>query len=225
MPLNYTEGDFLDFLKSKKYHLWDLGNKVLYNLCKEHPLHVKPDVVAAKIWLIGRAYAASIERRKNKKNETNDQFYEKVVNAIIKFNNQEELDKKIKELNSTQLNEDMIKQILIAHKKLLEVLKKLTELNKRSFVSKYLHFHCDKVPLYDSQANGAINALSKEHKTEVNKIKNNLNKDRGKNDYDEDYLNFCSRYLFWYRKFNSEIKFEKISARHIDDYLLYLANN
>lgn len=151
--------------------------------------------IIAKTWLIGRSYAASIERRKNKKNETTDQFYEDAANAIIKFNKREKLDKKIKELKGTPLNEEMIKQLLIVHKELMEVLRKLTELNKRSFVSKYLHFHCDKVPLYDSRAKEAINSLSKDNKPEIDKIKENLKKELGKNNYNGEYLDFCSKYL------------------------------
>ena len=59
---------------------WDLGNQVLYDLCKKHPEHTRPDEILAKIWLIGRAYSASIERRRNKgEGLVGDAFYESVV--------------------------------------------------------------------------------------------------------------------------------------------------
>ena len=45
---------------------WDFGNGILYEMCKEYPKHEKEDVIVGKIWLIGRSYAAAIERRKNK---------------------------------------------------------------------------------------------------------------------------------------------------------------
>ena len=44
---------------------WDLGNEVLYSLCHDYPKHDRGDAIIAKIWLIGRSYAAAIERRKN----------------------------------------------------------------------------------------------------------------------------------------------------------------
>ena len=52
--------------KAKAPSPWNVGNKVLYDLCRERPLHTDTQAVLAKIWLIGRAYAAAIERRKNK---------------------------------------------------------------------------------------------------------------------------------------------------------------
>jgi len=43
----------------------DVGNKTLYALCEEYPLYDNPckDALSGQIWLIGRAYAASPERR------------------------------------------------------------------------------------------------------------------------------------------------------------------
>src|SRR5205823_3759575 len=43
---------------------WDFGNGILYALCQNHPQHINADEVIAKIWLIGRSYAAAIERRR-----------------------------------------------------------------------------------------------------------------------------------------------------------------
>jgi hypothetical protein len=31
-------------------------------MCREEPLHSNPEIVSGKIWLIGRAYAAAVER-------------------------------------------------------------------------------------------------------------------------------------------------------------------
>ena len=47
----------------KKNRVWDLGNKVLYDLCSSYPYHKTDEEIIAKIWLIGRSYAAAIERR------------------------------------------------------------------------------------------------------------------------------------------------------------------
>jgi len=47
--------------------VWDLGNRILYDMCQSYPGHSKDDEIVAKIWLIGRSYAASIERRRNAK--------------------------------------------------------------------------------------------------------------------------------------------------------------
>ena len=50
--------------KCKLDNEWSLGNSVLYDLCKTYPTHKDKKSIVAKIWLIGRAYAAAIERRK-----------------------------------------------------------------------------------------------------------------------------------------------------------------
>ena len=45
---------------------WAYANSILYEMCSKTPLHNDADVIVGKIWLIGRSYAAAIERRKNK---------------------------------------------------------------------------------------------------------------------------------------------------------------
>jgi hypothetical protein len=44
--------------------VWDLGNDILYEMCEKYPGHDEDNEIIAKIWLIGRSYAAAIERRK-----------------------------------------------------------------------------------------------------------------------------------------------------------------
>jgi hypothetical protein len=36
---------------------WDFTNKVLYDLCQQHPTHTRQDVVLAKMLIIGRVHA------------------------------------------------------------------------------------------------------------------------------------------------------------------------
>ncbi|MFO0905737.1 MAG: hypothetical protein U0939_22205 [Pirellulales bacterium] len=53
----------------------DLGNQVLYDLRRQYAGHTDEQAVIAKIWLIGRTYAAAIERRRTKSELTGDRFY------------------------------------------------------------------------------------------------------------------------------------------------------
>src|SRR5687767_7102967 len=55
--------------------LWDVGNRVLYDLCRQYPRHDQVDQIVAKIWLIGRAYSVAIERRREKTEFLGDAFY------------------------------------------------------------------------------------------------------------------------------------------------------
>lgn len=71
-------------MKNKKYP-WGWGNEVLYRMCKGNPLHDDEDVIAGKIWLIGRAYAAAIERQAGKNLVKGEDFlHEKVAPMIRK---------------------------------------------------------------------------------------------------------------------------------------------
>jgi hypothetical protein len=64
MTIQITQDD-VDYALAPS--IWDLGNQVLYSLCQDHPGHDHGDAIVAKVWLIGRSYAAAIERRKNAK--------------------------------------------------------------------------------------------------------------------------------------------------------------
>ncbi len=43
-----------------------VGNGILYDMCKKYPRHNNESEIIAKIWIIGRSYAASIERNRNR---------------------------------------------------------------------------------------------------------------------------------------------------------------
>jgi hypothetical protein len=64
--------------------VWDLGNEVLYKLCDDHPGHTANNAIIAKVWLIGRSYAAAIERRREKGEFSGDEFYVKHVAPCIR---------------------------------------------------------------------------------------------------------------------------------------------
>jgi len=145
--------------------VWDLGNETLYSLCRDNFDHQKIENVLAKVWLIGRSYAAAIERRKNAE-EPNDVFYTGKVYEGFKAS---ELDSKLAELkclsqgvsNICELDStDVTMKALSLHACLTQLTKEMTLLEKRSFCSKYLHFHLPSLFfIYDSRAVSAINQL------------------------------------------------------------------
>jgi len=51
-------------LNAQKGDGWKFGNDILYKLCQDFPKHDTSSQIVGKIWLIGRSYAAAIERRK-----------------------------------------------------------------------------------------------------------------------------------------------------------------
>jgi len=133
---------------------WSFGNEILYEMCRKHPEHNKADIIVGKVWLIGRSYAAAIERRKNV-NETNsgDDFYFNVV-APKMLEVGEELDERINGLKKYNvITIDNLKEILDTHLFLTNIFADISGHRNRSLASKYLHFHVPNMfYIFDSRA-------------------------------------------------------------------------
>ena len=118
----------------------------------------KNKIFASKIWLIGRSYAAAIERTKTGKslNTIIDDFWTELEPG------QQWLDESLQALNQTPIDDMKGKLDIIfkIHNEFTEIMKKTTNLEKRSLSSKYLHFHCPNAFfIYDSRARKSINKL------------------------------------------------------------------
>lgn len=139
---------------------WFLFDKVLYDLCQQYPRHDNEHKVVAKIAMIGRAYSASVERRKNAEKTSEHDFYYGYVAPLIVDS---DLDKRLDALRQYKTpTMENLPEILATHLYLQELLKKATEMDKRSFVSKYLHFHCPNLfYIFDSYSDRAINGIVK----------------------------------------------------------------
>lgn len=138
---------------------WDYGNKVLYDLCQSAFDHKDPAKVIAKVWLIGRAYAAAIERRKGKSEYANEDFYVNVVAPKIVAS---DIDKWLDELKQyTRIDENSFRAVLDTHEKVIRLFNDISGLDKRSLASKYLHFHLPHLfYIYDARAVKAISYFS-----------------------------------------------------------------
>ena len=118
-------------------NFWDWGNGILYRMCCEWPAHTRADVVAGKMWLIGRAYTASIERGAGTGGES-ENFYKNVALKITKC----DLDSWFKSVSDIRrIDNTNLDRILAVHHDFMNILNHLTKMNRRSFASKYLHFH------------------------------------------------------------------------------------
>lgn len=137
---------------------WHFANKVLYDLCRDHPKHVDKHIVIAKVLLIGRAYAAAIERRKTKQDGSDD-FYLKTVGPQICNSKIDTWIESTYEYSNPSVHSTP--SVLTAHNNLTTLFKKISGLEKRSLASKYLHFHRPELFfIYDSRAEVAMRELS-----------------------------------------------------------------
>lgn len=136
---------------------WNFGNQILYDLCRTNPDHRLDDVIIGKIWLIGRSYAAAIERRRNSKSALGDSFYETEVALTIR---RSKIDKWFRAIRTADQNDLMLH--LETHARVMGLFTKISGLEKRSLASKYLHFHFpERFYIYDSRAYRAISELTK----------------------------------------------------------------
>jgi len=138
---------------------WSLGNRILYDLCKKHPRHDQKDEILAKIWLIGRAYSASIERRSPQRGRPKgDRFYTYVVVPKIM---RSKIDKYLDEIKKLRpMSERSNQKALQAHKYLTMIFKEISQRDKRSLASKYLHFHLpNHFFIYDNRAKSGLRMI------------------------------------------------------------------
>ena len=187
---------------------WKFGNDILYKLCHDQPKHNDDSVIIAKIWLIGRSYAAAVERRKRKNESSSppgDRFYEQCVAPVLK---DDQLDQKIDDLRQYISIEDAREPILELHNYLVTKLFEITHDHKRSLASKYLHFHLPSLFfIYDYNASWILNKLLPRHRTS-RKVQEN---------YDYEYQPFFLKMLDLRDKIHRDPKFGQIlSPRELD---------
>jgi hypothetical protein len=196
---------------------WDLGNKVLYDLCANNFTHDDDEKIIAKVWLIGRSYAAAIERRKNKKesDQINDNFY---TDTVVNYFKNSRIDTHLSYLSNATIIENKIPTILKTHRYLMDIVNKITDLDKRSFCSKYLHFHLPKLYfMYDSRAVYAIQQFIKKLPIQMTELidLDTVDKEYGKF--------FCKCYIL-----QQEILQETgtlLAPRQLDNLLIAVAND
>jgi len=204
--------------KCKQTNEWTLSNDILYKMCRDNFKHDEVGEILAKVIIIGRTYAAAIERRKNK-NETKgsgDDFYIKTVAPTFKKSN---LDKRLLKLKTIkQLTADNIQQILEVHHYLTTKLFAITKLNKRSFCSKYLHFHLpDLFFIYDSRVVTALRNYSSKVPDQFQTLTKQKN-------VDEEYAKFFCKCF----EMKNTIEMQNnitLTNRQLDNLLIAVSNN
>jgi len=204
--------------------LGEVGNGILYEMCRKYPYHKSAPEIIAKVWLIGRSYAVSIERSKRRKErkdagQVSDDFYsDTVAPSFLKRDFDEILNNA---RNISVLIEDNLILILKIHKEAVDfIAKEITGDNKRSFVSKYLHFHFPALFfIYDSRVSGVMDDTFKEIGGTTKDVKR-MRKSLG--DYDRAYADFFIK-CFCFFRFCKENDVP-LNLRQVDSFLIRRAN-
>ena len=192
---------------------YDVLNDVLYKLCEKYPRHTDIEDVVAKVWLIGRAYAATIERRRNKSDENDDFYVKKVGPSII----DSKIDSWIATCPSEGPNEDSLTTMLEVHNHVTQLFCEINGSRLRSLASKYLHFH---VPafffIYDERVRMGMAS------PEIRDIVKHVG--RGRSPQDAPYRKFATKCLALQEYIASENGVQ-LTPRQVDNFLLYIHAN
>lgn len=217
--LNYQMEKVLTKNQLKKYleqskkmgELWHVSNNVLYEMCKKYPSNKNTADVVAKIFLIGRSYAASIERTKN------DNVYEKKIPELVAKHGKD-IDSALLECNKSDLQ-----SVFSTYDLILNSFHEVSGKWNRSLASKYLHFHQpENFFLMDSRAKKGLSEVLKVY-TAVSSTKNAEKKLYSVSNESKEYVNFYLRCKMC--KQELENKFNcKLSTRDLDNLLLTIAD-
>lgn len=205
-------------IQCKATNHWQLSNDILYKLCSNHPKHIDAQEIVAKVLMIGRVYAVALERIKVKNQHFGDDFY---FNAIVPLFQNAGIDQKLEALQGQTLDQPGIFEMTLAlHAYLVERIGSLESeekyLKKRSFASKYLHFHYPELFfIYDSRAKDAMTQFNIRASSDTNEMIKS-------NGYDQEYTLFADKS----RQLKSKLSElgESLSHRQLDNLLVEIAN-
>ncbi len=130
---------------------WQNADAELYNLCRRRPSQRELPDVYAKVAIIGRVYQAGISRSSRAERDRESAVADGLITLA------EVIESGLADLADRQFNEATAWAIIQLHGQVSVGLLRYTgDRWLQSFVSKYLHFHCDLVPIYDSRAQASI---------------------------------------------------------------------
>lgn len=220
MLTGWSKSDLIDYKAAQRERLrvYSKADGILYDMCREWSDHKNIGIVQAKVRIIGRVYAAGLERKGER--DKLKGIYETI--AEIFHENRAWIDSEVKELNKFKtLSKSSYEGILSVHGNMVKLLRKETrsKLHFRSFVSKYLHFHSPIVPLFDSVASNTIN---RPDWYPWKRFKGHILVPMDKQ-YDPAYYKFFNQFLLYFRDLNKLS--QSPSVRSADWYLIWSAYN
>jgi hypothetical protein len=155
MPIKYFDRAVENY--QAKFQLLD---QLLYDLCQKHPDHTDRHSVYAKLWVIGRAYTTGIERAIRANGKMGGSLTALAEQMVSKGKQLNELFSELAEV-SQPLTEENAKQVIALHGRFIKIIGSVlrAKISPRSFASKYMHFHCNAVPIIDSVADAKLRTL------------------------------------------------------------------
>jgi len=177
---------------------WEPGRRSLYDLCAGTS-HDDLDATISKLWLIGRSHSAALER--THVGRQGDVYFDAASRL-----REARLDETLSTLAALPVTYDQPHRdaIALCVANVTNVLMQVTEQEKISLASKYLHYHQRSIPIYDSISDGAFRKLAQRVA-------------RGR----DVYAGHLERFEDLFVALRAANEFEPVSARTIDDFVLW----
>ena len=187
---------------------WGVGNEALYALCRKYPEHHRVDEIVAKVWLIGRSYAAAIERRRAAGKSSGDDFYVDRVGPKIRG---ARIDRWLAPLRGLTRPDAAL--VVPAQARLTELFREVSGTEKRSLASKYLHFHFPRaVYIFDERASRGIRRVTDAQHLRQLPFK----------EFDDTYARFYLRCHAFHDELEA-LMGRRVTPREVDNVLLAVA--
>jgi len=139
---------------------WQAMDGVLYQLPKRFAGHRSRSNINIKLNIIGKTYNSGIGRLIKSQGGPGSS-YTQLGKCFQK--NGKKIDRLLNELKGIKepLTADKVEKIVSIHGRFLKLIRPIIRGKRapRSFISKYMHFHCSAVPIYDSYASENVCSL------------------------------------------------------------------
>jgi hypothetical protein len=193
------------------------SDKIIYQMCANQLYHVDDDIIKGKLMMIGRVYAASIERTKKQlKLLPKEDFYLKIAAPTIR---KSKIDKLIKEAKDAPgLHLESAPLFIGIHQELVDIFERISGKSNRSLASKYLHFHApNKFFILDKFAKDGAKQFQLDVKNDVKRVKTKLHKPIENTEYLRHFVT-CLKI----RELIKDFYKKSLDPRQIDNLLLPL---
>ncbi len=194
---------------------WEAADRALYDLCRRYPGQCDKAGVYAKLFIIGRAYMTGIERKISSDGTSASSLIQVAEHMLRNKTSLQEIFASLADV-AEPLTPESLRKIIHAHGQFVRLLQRITrnEESPRSFCSKYMHFHCPAVPLFDDKVMKALPKLVRWQKSfQLFDLPN---------DADEYYAWYVLRFWQLYQQIVAAGKTPTV--KHVDQYLLWGAD-
>lgn len=173
---------------------WKAVDKELYDLCRRRPSLDDFADVYTKVAIIGRVYQAGVARAWRGKGDPESEITRVLIEQA------DLIQKGLQRLENRSFDQQAAADIVELHGHVARAISHRTAgVFLTSFVSKYLHFHCAIVPIYDSYAQATIGKLV--DRDLVGPIRDALST---LPEWARAYLNFVAAFVVLYQRARTE---------------------